>query len=397
MITQTKLHFLTLLIIAFGLVACDDDRVDVTPTPVEPEPALNGAIFTQTNQDQNAVVFYERADDGRLSLVGTYATGGSGTNINEPDAPGFNDPLGSQGAVAVSPDRAFVFAVNAGDNTVTSFRIFPDRLERVSTVSTGGVTPISVAATNDYLYVVNNGDGGSAQGFDLADDGTLTALNNSNLNFGRGGDPLGAAAISVSPDGDHVVVTTKPDSKLLVLDTDNGRLTEFTEIESTGMTPFGSQFIDDNTLLVSEAFGGDSLAGAISSYDLDNNQVRTVSSSVPTNQTASCWVVTSPSGRYAYTSNTPAGTITTFRLDSNSGALTTTTNSGVSGTVPNPEGSFVLDMATTEGEFLYVVVNTNSQIVPFQIDGINLNLIADGVITDTNLLPEGRVTGLAGF
>ena len=386
-----------LLLFATFFVACDDDE-PVTPIDPVEESELEGAVFTLTNDfDDNAVVFYERDEDGALTLVGTYSTGGQGFNINEPESPAFNDPLGSQGAIAMSPDREYLYAVNAGSNSVTSFRIEEDRLERISTVSSGGMVPIAVTATNDNVYVVNNGGPGSVTAYSV-DDGTLTTMNDGTTTLGRE-DGLGAATVLVHPDGDYVVVTTKPDSKVILFETEgNGNLRSFTEMDAAGTTPFGSAWLNDDVLLTTEAFMGNMGEGALTSYRLDDGALTAVTPSLGTNQTASCWVVLSPDNEYAYTSNTPDGTITTFGVR-NDGTLSTTSNDGANGTVPNAMGSFVLDMVTVDDDedYLYVVSNTNSQIVPFRIDGANLVRMDEAIITDTNLLQTGRVTGLVGF
>ena len=380
------------LLLFATFVACDDDTVD----PID-EIELEGAIFTLTNDfDDNEVVFYERADDGRLTLVGSYSTGGQGFNINEPEAPGFNDPLGSQGAIALSPDRNYLYAVNAGSNSVTSFRIEEDRLERLSTVSSGGLVPIAVTATDDNVYVVNNGGPGSVTAYSV-DDGTLGTLTDGTTLLGRA-DGLGAATVLAHPDGDYVVVTTKPDSKVLLFETaDNGNLRGFTEMDAAGTTPFGSAWLNDDILLTTEAFMGNMGEGALTSYRLDDGALTAVTPSLGTGQTASCWVALSPNNEYAYTSNTPDGTITTFRVR-NDGSLTAT-GDGANGTVPDPMGSFVLDMVTVDDDedYLYVVVNTTNQIIPFRIDGANLVRMDEAIVTDANLLQTGRVTGLVGF
>jgi hypothetical protein len=73
----------------------------------------SGAVYTQDNDPAgNAVQRFERAADGTLSAGHSYPTGGAGLPTLG----------GRQGAVELSDDGAFVYAVNAGSNTVTSFR-----------------------------------------------------------------------------------------------------------------------------------------------------------------------------------------------------------------------------------------------------------------------------------
>jgi len=71
------------------------------------------------------------------------------------------------------------------------------------------------------------------------------------------------------------------------------------------MTPFGFDFAGNHRLIVSEAFGGAVDASAVSSYRVDGDgDVDVVSASVPTTETAACWIEISQNRRYAYTTNT---------------------------------------------------------------------------------------------
>lgn len=390
------LSILSLCVLALGFSSCDDDDdiTNITPT----FEAVDGALFTITNTTtDNSVVYYDRAEDGSLTLVGNYATGGVGFNINPPESPAFNDPLGVQGAVAVSPNHRYVYAVNAGSNTITAFEIQEDRLERVATVPSGGTVPVSIAATDDNVYVANNANGGSVASFTVNDDGSLTQ--SAAIAIGRDS-ILTAGGISVSQDGNFVAVTTKMDSKILIFPTgNNGVISGFRENDAAGMTPFGSAWSDDGRLFVSEAFGGDMNAGAISSYNVSSDgTTSTISASVGTNETASCWVVLTQDEDHIFTSNTPDGSISAFSIDGN-GSLEAVTSNGKTGIVPNPMGSFVLDMVTVDADsdFIYVLAATNSQIVPFELnDDGSVDEMPTGVITNGNLVP-GAVTGLAGF
>lgn len=76
-----------------------------------------GGVYTQSNDaTYNEVFVYNRASDGTLEPHGAYATGGRGTGAG----------LGSQGALAYSSGAHAVFAVNAGDSSVSMMAIEPD-------------------------------------------------------------------------------------------------------------------------------------------------------------------------------------------------------------------------------------------------------------------------------
>src|SRR3954451_14721902 len=76
--------------------------------------ASAGAVYTQDNDPAgNAVQRFDRAADGTLSPGRSFPTGGAGLSTLG----------GRQGAVELSDDGAFVYAVNAGSNTVTTLRV----------------------------------------------------------------------------------------------------------------------------------------------------------------------------------------------------------------------------------------------------------------------------------
>src|SRR5688572_16969610 len=87
-----------------------------------------GGVYIISNQvSGNAVIQYDRAPDGRLTLADSYPTTGTGTGGG----------LGSQNAVVVDEDGSHLYAVDAGSSTLTSFRITGGGLERIGTVPSG--------------------------------------------------------------------------------------------------------------------------------------------------------------------------------------------------------------------------------------------------------------------
>lgn len=71
-------------------------------------------------------------------------------------------------------------------------------------------------------------------------------------------------------------------------------------------------------------FGGAAGASAVSSYRFGvptPASPAVISASVGTTQTAACWVVVTPNGRYAYVTNTGSGTISSYAVQK-SGKLT---------------------------------------------------------------------------
>ncbi len=175
-----------------------------------------GGVFVQLNSVAgNAVAAYTRSGDGTLTAAGTYATGGlGGTELNAP-----LDALASQSALVLDRDERTLAAVNAGSDTVTSFRTRGAALNRVSVVPSGGQFPSSIAVRGGLAHVLNAGGEGSISGFRL-DDGRLAPLGDSARSLGLGNlnPPLfitAPAQIGFSADGRFLIVTTKAKDVLL--------------------------------------------------------------------------------------------------------------------------------------------------------------------------------------
>src|SRR4051812_43747940 len=129
--------------------------------------ASPGAVFTQDNDPAgNAVQVFERAADGTLSAGRSFPTGGAGLSTLG----------GRQGAVELSDDERYVYAVNAGSNTVTTFRVTSDGLENLGSVGSGGVAPTSIDERSGRVYVLNSGATANVTTFAAATNGTLTPL-----------------------------------------------------------------------------------------------------------------------------------------------------------------------------------------------------------------------------
>src|SRR6266699_957627 len=107
-----------------------------------------------------------RGADGRLTAAATVATGGLGTGAS----------LGSQGAVALSNDGRWLFAVNAGSNDVSVFSVGAAGLTLASRTSSVGLTPISLTVHGNVLYVLNAGGTGNISGFTVGTSGALAAI-----------------------------------------------------------------------------------------------------------------------------------------------------------------------------------------------------------------------------
>ena len=329
----------------------------------------SGLVVTSTNDaGANAVLVFRRAPDGELSPAGSFATGGAGTG----------SLLKSQGALAFDRDHGRrLFVVNAGSNSISEFAVERNGLTLLDTVPSDGVQPVSLAVNGELLYVLNEGDSSSPaniSGFRVGDRG-LTAIPGSSR-------PLSAAAVSApeisfAPSGDVLVVTEEATN---LIDTytigRDGRADGPVTHPSAGQTPFGFAFDPHGHLVVSDASGGAANAGAMSSYEVsEHGLLATISGPVADDQSAPCWVVTTENGRFAYTSNTGSGTISSYTIGHDGSLTLLAADAGSTGS-----GSAPIDIALSRNSrFLYAVASGTHAVNGFQVQ-------SDGSLTP---LPAG--------
>lgn len=314
-----------------------------------------GAVYTMSNgAERNAILIFDRLSDGRLVRAGAVATGGTGTGAG----------LGNQGGVVLTGNEKWLLAVNAGSNSISVLQVRPRGLRLVDVEPSGGIRPISVTEHRGIVYVLNAGSD-TIVGFALGRDGRLRPLEGSER-------PLSAVAtdpaqVGFTPDGDALVVTEKATNKIVTFAVGRHALPGEARVQdSAGPTPFGFAFGKRDQLFVSEAFGGAENASATSSYDIDRDGVLTaISPSVGTNQTAACWVVVTPNGRFAYVTNTGSGSISGYSIDFD-GMIKLLDADGR--TAVTGDASAPIDLALTDsGRFLYSLNSGTNSIGAFRV------------------------------
>jgi 6-phosphogluconolactonase (cycloisomerase 2 family) len=329
-----------------------------------------GAVYTQDNDPAgNAVQMFERAADGTLSSGRSFPTGGVGLATLG----------GRQGAVELSDDEHYVYAVNAGSNTVTTFRVAADGLENLGSVASGGTTPTSVDERAGRVYVLNSGGTPNVTTFASGQDGTLSMVAD-----GSRGLPgaQGAAQVAVAPDGSALVVSERLSNRLETLALDaTGRPGAPVITPSNGRVPFGFAFGHRGDVLVSEAG-----ASSVSSYRLGSaGALQSITASLPVGFGAACWLAASPNGKFAYTGNA-SGSITGFGIDPD-GSLTAL---GTVAVQPSPR-----DLGfSRNGRYLYAVSPGNAG-TPGRLSGYRVAV--DGTLTQITSVPAAApgMTGVA--
>ena len=366
------MHRLVALGALVALVGCSQEH-SVTGLAADRAVALNasaaaltadapGAVYALTNQASgNAVAIFDRGADGSLSWSSNMATGGTGAGSG----------LGSQGALALSDDGRWLFAVNAGSNDVSAFQVTASGLSLTSRVGSGGLRPISLTVHGGVLYVLNAGGDGNISGFRVGTDGALSPIPGSTR--GLSGTNVGPAQVAFSPDGQWLVVTEKTTNRLDVYTVDgDGVASAATSTASAGGTPFGFSFGHRDELFVSEA------AGSASSYVIANDGSLTVASgAVLTHQGAPCWAVVTQNGKFGYTANAQGGSISGFAI-ANDGSISLIDADGRTAVV----GGGNIDLA----------LSGNSRYL-YQLDG-DRSISGFRIEADGHLTAVGNVAGL---
>lgn len=217
----------------FGLVAALLAGSCLAPAAAEATNSTDlrrGAVFTMSNaRDGNHVVAFSRADDGRLTRAGSYATGGEGSGSFEDSANAL--VLGTaEGEAAPNnliEEGKLLFATNPRSDTITVFKVRQHRLRRVKIASSGGVRPVSVTVNGGVLYVLNSGEPTddlfdsedreipncttgtpSITGFTVSEGGQLEPIPGSTRRLSGLGSS-GCAQVSFNPSGEAVVVSER--------------------------------------------------------------------------------------------------------------------------------------------------------------------------------------------
>lgn len=375
-----SLAFFGLLL--FALSSCEKD-ITTPETGVTEEENLElrsgyeptGAVYVIDNDaNTNHLLVFNRNADGSLGEYASFATGGAGNGGG----------LGSQGAVILH--RQFVLVCNAGSNEISVFEKKGRRMSLTDKVNSKGISPTSVTAFGSLVYVLNAGGTGNISGFHLSPKGKLTHLGGSTRPLSSSA--AAAAQVSFDKNGRILVVAERATNKLTTFPVNNkGIAGHGTAFSSAGQTPFGFDFAKNNTIIVSEAFGGAPNASTLSSYQIGGKgNVQLLDGPEPTKQTAACWVSITNDGRFAYTTNTGSNTVTGYSVRPN-GKLTLLNANGITGSTGM--GPIDADM-TNNSRFLYITNGGSNSISIFRVNN-NGSLTNLGEVTG---LPEA-VVGMA--
>jgi 6-phosphogluconolactonase (cycloisomerase 2 family) len=364
-------YFNCILIASVAFLGCKKELKQPTQDIVEnsvsqsQKSSLNpreGFVYTMSNDAAgNSILGYLQSPNGSLSYNSTTASGGNGSGAG----------LGSQGSLVIDASHEWLYAVNAGSNSISSFKIGSDgALTLAHSIASNGTLPISVTVHGNLLYVVNSTTS-NISGFAIGSGGSLSLIAGSNQPLSSAN--AGPAQISFTPGGQKLIVTEKNNNKITTYAVNgSGVASAPVSQSSAGQTPFGFDFSGSNIIVVSEASGGVHNASTVSAYSVQNITTLT-GGPIGANQTSACWTIVTSDGRYAYVTSTSSNTISSFEVGS-SGSLT------LINAVEVTTGTTPIDLTVSGNGFYVYNINAGSHSISEYKKGGNETLKSIGEI-----------------
>lgn len=301
------------------------------------------ALFVETDASTgNSVLSYTQSSDGTISFAGSYLTGGNGATAANATA----DPLASQDGLVLANNGANLIATNPGSDTVTVFAVDGTNLIPEQQVQSGGLFPDSIATSGRFVAVLNAGGAGSVAEFQWFGDrlvpvpGQVRSLDLSNTtppDFHHG-----AGQVSFTPNGQHLIVTTKLSTNsydVFAVD-NNGALSATPKVTpAVNALPFSFTFDSAGNVVATEASNS-----SVTTYRVNANGTLTSLGTVSDGAAALCWI--SGANGYFFGSNAGSASVSSFTENANGApvlvnATAATTQSGTTDSVVSPDGHFL--------------------------------------------------------
>src|ERR1700741_5503518 len=436
---------LTLIAIAASIVAATvifTTAGSPQPSTTATKKAAGGHLYMQTNEVKNAIIHYHWSAKGTLAEVERVATGGAGSgelspiyHIKRP-----NDFEGA-GSVILTPDRRFLFATNAGDNSVSSGAVDKEGqltlldVKRTGNIQNGGPKSLAYATSSRTLYVVHTVGPDHLRMMSVDGEGKLTprperytvntkdwpnrvptmAVLSPDGRFLFVGTTFDEFPSRKNPDGSlilwiphkdgalHVIASNAPDPDGIVVFPvgEDGALREASFYDARGASPFYIAFLHSrpDTFVV-----GYAVSNGVSIGTVDANGKIAVSAPVTLDTSAGvpselCWLAASPNDRWVFTTNFGYSDISSYRLD---GDVLSIAKDPASPKVPG-DGTFrAIDgvvssgpsdsWLTPDGAFLYQIYGNASKLVGYATK-------PDGSLEEVTsvAIPYNSPGGLTGF
>ncbi len=309
--------------------------------------ALNVVYTNNDISAGNTVSAYSVSSTGALTFVGTYNTGGLGTGGGLYSA----DRIV---VVKTSANNTFVYASNAGSNTVSGFKVDPSTgaLTSVSTTpystlayNSTNESGISLAATPDgnYLYAGSTGFNGQITIFQIdPNTGALTA----NPTLVQADGPM--TSMKVTPSGGLLVLAIKDQNEIQTFKIGQGGALS----SASAAIQFGTAFTGVDVNCAGTYVYAGTYGTTVEVYSLDSSTgaLTYLSSSPAVGTITSNQVVRlSADDSMLYASTQGSQSVTEFNVDSSTGALSGGTAIGIGNQYAYPGGLAV----SQDGTLLY--------------------------------------------
>lgn len=209
--------------------AASDELPQLTLGRVPPSRRTPRFVVTATNAvGGNAVLFFARSANGSLGTPISFPTGGTGSGGG----------LGNQSGIALDAYAQHLSVVNAGSHTISVFAVQSSGLVLEQTMASGGTQPISLAVSDDLLYVLNDGGVANISGFRIRRNGSLDPIANSTRPLNT--NVPDAAQIGFNRNERRLIVTEKATNNIVTFRLDRFERPEAPIVTaSSGATPFG--------------------------------------------------------------------------------------------------------------------------------------------------------------
>jgi 6-phosphogluconolactonase (cycloisomerase 2 family) len=226
-------------------------------------------------------------------------------------------------------------------------------------LASGGTFPVSVTVHGDLLYVLNAHEDSVISGYRITK-GQFYPIEHStrSLKLPPATGPQQTndtpAQVSFTPDGQHLVITTKSHSSIEIFTVGADGRPSDTFVTSPAGTPFpfGFTFDDYDRLVVT-----DGLSDTLTTYTINPDGTVKLLASEPDGQKFMCWVVHTAGNFYVVDNGT--NTITGYHIDQ-AGKPTVFTRAT---TRQGPIDA----VATRDGQFLYVQLGISGGVDGFRI------------------------------
>ena len=205
-----------------------------------PNEAQSGHLYVQTSAIHNAVIHFLRASDGTMTEADRVLTGGAGSGPFNYRATPPGLIVEGANSVLMTPDKRLLFAVNGGDNSVSSFEVAENgkltlldvkRTGNPATGKSGTAKSLEYAPSTRTLYVLHTFGPAQIRLFSVDSDGYLSLRSERYSAVPADKPGRVTTMLTVSPDEKFLLVgcsmdelpATNPDGSPILWVTRNGQ------------------------------------------------------------------------------------------------------------------------------------------------------------------------------